>query len=164
MKRVTIPGYNSTEEPREFEILEREELEKLIDELSPSEIYKQTFEQARDMQHSGTAYTYIDARDGKLNTCWLGQNNFNHPWDDFYEIWLCSLKTGQQMIDLDTPEDILATDEEWEQWNEFDGSLEEMLGEKIYQERFENAVDWEATEFEFDEEHIKLQLDGLYNR
>ena len=93
MTIVRINGYSSNEQAREFEILDRTKLEELIDNLSTFEIFKDTFKKADSYMHSGTAYTYIDARTGQINTCWLGQNNYNHPWDSFYEIWLCDLKT-----------------------------------------------------------------------
>jgi hypothetical protein len=162
MTIVKIAGYSSNEGTREFEILEREKLEELINNLSPFEIYKDTFQKADNYMHSGIAYTYIDARTGMINICWLQSNNFNHPWDSFYEIWLCDLKSGDQKIDLNTPDNILAIGEEFEKWREFNGTLEEMLGEEEYQERYENAIDGEAIEFSFDWENITEQLNELY--
>ncbi|HAX17360.1 MAG TPA: hypothetical protein DCY00_02025, partial [Actinobacteria bacterium] len=127
MTTVKIPGYGQSEGFREFEILTREDLEEKIDDLNISDVFRDTFEMANSYMHSGTAYSYLDARNGKIFTSWLGSNTFNHPWDSFYEIWLCDLKSGDQKIDLDTPEDILSNDEEWAAWREFDGSLEEYL-------------------------------------
>jgi hypothetical protein len=116
--------------------------------------------------HSGTAYTYIDARDGSIHTCWIGSNSFNHPWDSFYEIWLCSLVTGAGAIDLDTVECLLdaGDPDEMKRWWEFDGSLREFLGDEEYKKRMEVVIDWEATEFEFDWQDIGRQLDELYAR
>ena len=71
---VKISGYSRNEGVREFEILDRKELESIIDELDQAEIYRKTFEKA--IKHKGTsgyAYTYISAIDGKIGTVWLQQ-------------------------------------------------------------------------------------------
>lgn len=164
MIKVQISGYSRSEGTREFEILDREALENMIDDLDPADIYRRTFRMADGYSHSGTVYTYIDARDGSIHTCWIGSNSFNHPWDSFYEIWLCHLTTGTGAIDLDTVECLLDTGDpdEMKRWWEFEGSLEEFLGEE-YEERKENAIEWEASEYSFNWEHIRLQLDELYD-
>ena len=164
--KIMVNGYSRSEGAREFEILDREVLENMIDDLSTSEIFRKTFRMAEGYSHSGTAYTYIDARDGSIHTCWIGQNTMNHPWDSFYEIWLCSLTTGAGAIDLDTPEHLLDIndDDEMSRWREFDGSLREFLGDEEYEKRMEVAIDWEAIEFGFDWEDIERQLDELYAR
>ena len=46
MTKIKINGYSRSEEIRIFDILDREELEKRIDDVDPYEIYKQTLEKA----------------------------------------------------------------------------------------------------------------------
>ena len=99
--KKTVKAYG---EVREFKILDREVLEEKIEELNETDIYSQTFRKMLEYGHSGTAYTYIDARNGEINTCWLGSGTQNHPFDGFYEVLLCSMKTGDQAIDINTPE------------------------------------------------------------
>ncbi len=164
--RIKVSGYNSNEGSREFEILTRATLEAKIDNLSESEIFGKTFAKANGMSHSGTAYTYIDARTGEIKTSWLGSNSFNHPWDSFYEIWLCTLKTGCGCIDLNTAE-MLLSDTECDEFREFDGSIEDFIlkkfGQKELDDRIETAIDWMAQEFYFDQENIQDQLRELYS-
>ncbi len=165
--KIMVNGYGSQEPAQEFEILDREALEKIIDNSSPSQIYRQTFEKAYGYTHGGTAYTYLDARDGSIKTSWLGSNTFNHPFDSFYEIWLCSLTTGASAIDLDTPDDLL-DDEEQHELRDYSGSIRDYLDEKHgteeYEKRMENAIDWEAMEWEMDGEKIQEQLKELYSQ
>lgn len=40
----------------------------------------------------------------------------------------------------------------------------ERFDSEEYEKRVENAIDWEAQEFNFDYENITEQLDELYNR
>ena len=164
--KILVSGYSRSEGVREFEILEREELESIIDDLSPAEIFQKTFDLARGYIHSGTAYTYLDARDGGIKTCWLGSNTFNHPWDSFYEIDLCLLTTGSGAIDFDTVEYLLDTcdPDEMKRWREFNGSLRDFLGDTEYEKRMENAIAWEADEFQFNEEELNRQLNELYTK
>lgn len=164
---VKISGYSRNEGVREFEILEREQIEAIIDELDQAEIYRKTFEKAKEFEgESGVAYTFISALDGKIGSSWLQQNNFNHPWDDFYEIILCSLETDYQNMDFNNPEYLLADNEEHEEFRKFEGIAEEFVLEKFgkeeLNERYDNLLDWLATEFKFDYSDIKEQLDYLY--
>lgn len=165
MVKVEIGGYSYQEGTKKFDILDRETLSEILDEINTVEVYRATFQKAENYKHhGGTAYTYIDARDGSLWSSWLGQNTMNHPWDSFYEIWLCKLTTGAGAVDLDTEEHLLDLSdlEEMKRWRDFDGSLKEFLGEE-YDERMENAIDWLATEYELDWEDINKQLEELYS-
>lgn len=164
---VKISGYSSNEGVREFEILDRKQLESIIDELDQAEIYRRTFEKAKAYEgKTGTAYTFISAIDGKIGTVWLQQNNFFHPWDDFDQIILCRLETDYQNMDFNDPEYLLADNEEYEEFIEFEGNAEDFIIKKFGQEelnrRYENLVEWLANEFEFDWDNIKEQLDHLY--
>ena len=161
---VKIPGYSSNEAPRIFRILPREEIEKIIDNIDDAIIWRITYQTATNMKHDGTAYTYVDARDGSICTGWLGENNFQHPWDSFSEIWLCALKSGSDMIDLDTPDELLDEDEQID-YVGYDGSIRKFLEERgeDYEERFENAIDWHASEFRIDMDAIAKDLDKLYS-
>ncbi len=163
---VKRSGYSCNEGVREFEILDRKELESIIDELDQAEIYRKTFEKA--IKHKGTsgyAYTYVSAIDGKIGTVWLQQNNFNHPWDDFDQIVLCSIDTNYQSLDFNSPE-FLLDDDEQEEFLDFEGTAEDFVAEKFGQEeldeRYENLLDWLATEFQLDYSDIKEQMDRLY--
>lgn len=176
MTKVRIAGYSSNEGSRIFDILSQEELEKRIDEIleeiGKDEIYKKTFDEAWGYSFSGTAYTYVDARDGKLVTSWLQQNNHLHPWDEFYEIVLCTVSSP---VEEPYDDDLLDTTgkeyDEFHEWqNETGGDVREFFidkygeekGEKEYQERIDNWIEWLATEFDIDWENIQRQLDELY--
>jgi len=174
MTKVRISGYSSNEGARIFEILDRKELEKKIDEIleevGKDEIYRKTFDKAWGYSFSGTAYTYVDARDGELVTSWLQQNNFLHPWDEFYEIVLCTVSSP---VEEPYDDDLLDATEydEFREWqNETGGDVREFFidkygeekGEKEYQERIDNWIEWLATEFDIDWENIQRQLDELY--
>jgi|GEM_PF-2474909 len=176
MTKVRISGYSSNEGARIFEILDRKELEKKIDEIleevGKDEIYRKTFDKAWGYSFSGTAYTYVDARDGELVTSWLQQNNFLHPWDEFYEIVLCTVSSP---VEEPYDDDLLDTTgkeyDEFHEWqNETGGDVREFFidkygeekGEKEYQERIDNWIEWLATEFDIDWENIQRQLDELY--
>ncbi|MDA8212137.1 MAG: hypothetical protein M0021_09710 [Clostridia bacterium] len=165
--KIKVSGYSANEGTREFEILEREELQTKIDNLSNTEVFRRTFEEARAYRHTGTAYTYIDARSGEIKTCWLGSNTTNHPWDSFYEIWLCSLKTGNGEQNFGV-EDLLDTSSaEYEKYLESDLNAEDFISTKYgaddLAERIENAISWQAVEFYFDEDDIERQIEELYS-
>lgn len=157
-------------EVREFEILDKEVLEEKIEELDVSDIYSQTFRKMREYGHSGTAYTYIDARNGEINTCWLGSGTVNHPFDSFYEIWLCKLETGDQAIDINTPEMLLDEDEQEDYAENYVDEIDaktyviEKFGKEELEQRIENIIDVLAVEFDLDYEDITAQIDELYNR
>lgn len=162
--KIKIGGYSASEGAREFEILSREEVEDIIDDLSTGDVFRATFERANGMSHSGVAYTYVDARNGEIRTTWLGQGTQNHPWDDFYEVVVCRLTTGAGALDLDNPDDILYSVDECAVWEEFGGSLEGFLGTEEYRRRMEVVVGWECDEFALDHDDISRQLDELYRR
>lgn len=169
MLKVRVSGYSSNERARIFEVLDKEELEKKIEELDSREIYRMTYDMAQRYSFSGTAYTYIDAQSGEVVTTWLQQNHELHPFDSFYEIILCSIDTP--VMDY-TEEDLLSTEEEYEEYYEYrrkegkgiEEYLEEKYGEEELNDRIENALDWYADEFSFDEYWIQEQLDSLYRR
>lgn len=167
---ICVSGYSVNEGSRTFQVLSRKELEKIIDELDSSEIWERTYEKGEGYRFkSGTAYTYIDARTGEIHTRWLQRNQSLHPWDSFYEIWLCSMETGASWWDFNIPEDFLfdTTSEEYEEFLGFSGSAKEYIiekyGEEELEERIQNCIDWYADEFRFDWENIKNQLDELYS-
>ena len=164
MTKVLIDGYSSSEGVREFDILELQELQSIIADLSEFEIFSQTWEKASGYYHSGSAYTYVDARDGEVYTTWQQNNTHDHPWDSFYEIVVCSLTTGAGALDVEDEEHLLDDDDpqEMKRWREFRGSFLEFFGEEEYQERMDNAIEWEAEEFEFDWEGISDQIRRLY--
>jgi len=154
-------------EVREFEILDREVLEEKIEELDVSDIYSQTFRKMLEYGHSGSAYTYIDARNGNVNTCWLGSGTENHPFDSFYEIWLCKLETGDQAIDINTPEMLLDEDEQEDYAENYvDEDVEtyviDKFGKEELKQRIENIIDVLGVEFNLDYDDITEQLNELY--
>ena len=154
-------------EVREFEILDREVLEEKIEELDVSDIYSQTFRKMLEYGHSGSAYTYIDARNGNVNTCWLGNGTENHPFDSFYEIWLCKLETGDQAIDINTPEMLLDEDEQEDYAENYvDEDVEtyviDKFGKEELKQRIENIIDVLGVEFNLNYDDITEQLNELY--
>lgn len=169
MTKVKIAGYSLNEGSRVFEILDREEIEEIIDTLSPAEIYRQTFEKAQRYSFSGDAYTYADARNGEIKTRWMQLNTFDHPWDAFYEIVLCSIKTPVEPL---SDEDLINWDDkdEVQAWKEVYPSISaedfilERYGQKELDDRIENCIWFYASEFDFDDDSIKEQLDRLYQK
>lgn len=168
--KVKIAGIGN-DGMQEFEILSREKLEELIDELSEAEIYQKTYKEAKDWQLSGNAYTYIDARNGKVVTTWIQQNNYLHPWDNFYEIILCNIGTPTPDILLEDLIDI-TDDKEYKEFvqyadetgNKIEDFIIEKYGEEELQERIENIIEYYSLEFSFDFDEIRDQLDELYNK
>jgi len=159
MEKVKIYGLSSSES-RIFEILDRKTLEEKIEELDQREIYERTVKKAYEYNMSGSAITYIDARDGSVHTYWLQANQFNHPYDNYYQIVLCTVNSP---LDFDI-RDFFENEEEEERYRESKLSLEEFFGEDEYQYRLENIFDYWANEFEFDWQKINEQLDGLYSK
>lgn len=160
----TVKAYG---EVRKFEILDRDVLEEKIEELNETDIYSQTFRKMREYGHSGTAYTYIDARNGEINTCWLSSGTENHPFDSFYEIWLCKLETGDQAIDINTPEMLLDEDEQEDYAENYvDEDVEtyviDKFGKEELKQRIENIIDVLGVEFNLDYDDITEQLNELY--
>jgi len=167
MTIVEISGYSRNEGTREFEILDRQEIEKIIDELDSTEIYKKTYTKGYGYYHSGEATCYLDARTGEVKTMWIQSNNFEHPWDSFYKIVLCSLKTGNGQLDFQENDLLDPDSEEYEEFHEqTEFGLEEFIEQKYgtdeLMDRIENAIDYYAQDFYFDIENIKKQLDDLY--
>jgi len=166
MTKVRISGYSSNERSRIFEILDREEIEEIIKDLFTPEIYQKTMDKALGYYFSGTAYTYIDARDGEIYTDWIQQNNELHPFDDFYRIILCGITTP---VDEPSEDDLLDSSElddylKWEEENYGSAKdyITETMGEKELEERYDTWIEWLAQEFELDLDSIERQLDDLY--
>lgn len=167
---VLVNGYGSNEEPREFEILSRSEIEAIIDDLSTSDVYGKAFREARGWQASGAVTVYLDARTGELASGWLGNNNFNHPFDSFYEIDLATIKTG--CGDTELNEEHLLEDPERKEYREANSdsyvSIEDWItvnhGAEELEDRIGYAIDSFAADFELDDCRIREQLDDLYAR
>ena len=161
--KIRIAGYSSNEGSRVFEILEREELEKIFDSIDRQEIFRQTFDKARDFRFSGDAYTYVDARNGEIVTRWQQGGAIDHPWDSFYEIVICSLKTPVREFDTNEYLD----EKELQKFYDSDMSLEEFIrtifGPDEFERRTENIIDFYAEFAGVDWDFIKEQLDNLYS-
>ena len=163
----TVKAYG---EVRKFEILDRDVLEEKIEELNETDIYSQTFRKMRERGHSGIAYTYIDARNGEINACWLGSGTENHPFDSFYEIWLCKLETGDQAIDINTPEMLLDGNEQEDYTENYIDEIDvetyviDKFGKEELEQRIENIIDVLGVEFNLNYDDITEQIDELYNR
>jgi hypothetical protein len=161
---------NGMGEQREFEILKQNILDEKFETIDEFDVYSRTFRKMREYGHSGTAYTYIDARNGEVNTCWLGSGTQNHPFDSFYEIWLCKLETGDQAIDINTPEMLLDEDEQEDYEENYVDEIDvetyviEKFGKEELKQRIENLIDVLGIEFNFDYDDITEQIDELYNR
>lgn len=165
--KVKIYGYSQNEGYRVFEILDREQLEEIIDAVDREEIYRQTFEKARRYHFSGDAYTYVDARDGKIVTHWQQKGTFDHPWDSFYEIVICSIATPVR--DFETNKYLDTSDkEEMQKFYDSELDVEDFIrteyGEEELERRIQNIIDFYACDFGLDFDRIKEQLDNLYPR
>lgn len=176
MTIVRIPGYSSNEGTCDFVVLPKdvllEKIDKKLEELSDSDIYKMAFEKAERYHHSGTAYVYISAIDGELYTNWLQQNTEQHPWADYDEIVLCCVNTP---IVGPYAEDLL--DINGKEWNDFNDWQSEHGGDVLdyfislygkekgqeeYDYRYDNWVDWLSLEFFIDWVNVEDQINTLY--
>ena len=162
--KVRVSGYSSSEGFRIFEILERETIEEIISNLDQSDIFYRTFDKAQGYHFSGEAYTYVDARNGEIVTRWQQQGMIDHPWDSFYEIVICSLKTPVREFETNEYLD----DEELQKFCDSDMTLEEFIlteyGPDEFERRVQNIIDFYACEFGIDWNFVKEQLDNLYSR
>lgn len=162
--KIRVSGYSSNEGSRVFEILERETIEEIISNVDQSDVFCKTFDKAQGYHFSGDAYTYVDARDGSIVTRWQQQGMIDHPWDSFYEVVICSIKTP--VVEFDT--DAYLDNEEMEKFCDSYMSLEEFIrteyGPDEFERRRENIIDFYACEFGIDWNFVKEQLDNLYSR
>ena len=134
--------------------MNKEKIKQKIDSLRPSDIYKQTIEEANGYTFSGRAITYIDALTGNIGTYWLQQNTYSNDPD---EIVLCSIETP-----LDIPsDDFFESREEQQRFEESELSLEEFFGDK-YNDRLNVIFDERSYDFEFDYEYIEEQLEKQF--
>lgn len=149
--------------------IERKVIEEIIDELDTAEIYKMAYEEALGYSFTGTAYVILDVKDGRIFTRWLMQNNY--LIDGFGEVVLCKINTPIKSL---TEHDLLSDNEMkefysyiYDNWNEYNG-IEDYIIEKYgcysLEERKSDYIDWLASEYEFNYESIKEQLDEVYNR
>ena len=149
--------------------IERKVIEEIIDELDTAEIYKMAYERAIGYSFTGTAYVVLDVTDGEIFTRWLMQNNY--LMDGFGEIVLCRINTPLESL----TENELLDDGElrefhkyiYENWDEYtciEDYIIEKYGNYSLEQRKSDYIDWLASEFEFDYESIKEQLDEIYNR
>lgn len=164
MEKVFIRGL-SEDERREFEVMDREQLEKMINDLDWEKIYKATYYEALGWTMRGRVITYIDARNGEIETYWIGQNAYKHPFDDFYEIVLCEMETVMSEPDAEEYLD----NKEYEEYIE--GLYDKWEDLKMYatikginlKERLEDIIEYYATDVEpMNYNWIKKQLDDLY--
>lgn len=161
---VLIQGLNASEK-KEYEVLDRDTLMEKIDNVDWQEVYKATYKKAEGYTFGGRALTYIDARDGELKTYWIGQNSYNHPFDDFYEIVLCSIPTQ-----MESPADIeFLNQDEYEEFqeglsNEKWDSLKKYADEKNIDldDRKDNIIEYYASEIDMDWDKVTEQVDNLY--
>lgn len=149
--------------------IERKVIEEIIDELDTAEIYKMAYERAIGYSFTGTAYVVLDVTDGKIFTRWLMQNNY--MMDDFGEIVLCRINTPLEGL----TENELLDDSElrefhnyiYDNWDEYTGVKDyiiEKYGSYSLNVRIWDYIDWLASEYEFNYESIKEQLDDIYKR
>jgi hypothetical protein len=163
--KIKVAGYSQNEGSREFEILKKEKIEKIINNIDMEEIWKRTFKKANGYT-SGTAYTYIDTRTGKIVTSWLQQYNELHPWDSFYEIVLCSIKTpvfdfeAKDLLDEEEQKDFFSQDN----YIDIEEFIRGKYGDEELEERIEEAIDWYACEFVPDWDNIENQIINLYRK
>lgn len=163
MSNVTIlvKGHSWNEEPREFTILSRPDLEAIMDKLGASEAMSLGLKEAYGWEN-GKVYVYLDARTGELRTMHLDSSTFEHPFDSFYEIILCTVR-----YPLDIPNSDYYTDDKEatehlasaigvEEW------IETNYGKNEFGFRLSNVFDGWSIDAEFDDQDIRRQLDELY--
>jgi hypothetical protein len=149
-------------EYREFEILEREQIEEIIAGLSDYEIVRAAMAGHIDGMKSG--YAVLSLETGKLGTESLGQGEQQHPWSDV-QIYLYKLDQNTCM----EVEDVL-DDEEQKEFEEFSEnglkSLKEFAQEKSIDidDRYEDAlVYYRENILDQEEGNIREQLDRWYS-
>ena len=147
---------------REVDLMSKNEIEKIIDDLDVVETYKIAYEEANGYSFSGTAYACLDVSDGEIYTKWLQQNNFTI--NNFTEVILLRMDTP---IDLIGDINDILNDEEIEEYNNSEFySCEEFVidkfGEDELEERKINIIEYWASETGLKWDNIQDQIDEIY--
>ena len=179
MISVKCGGYFGNEEPQVFEILSRAEVEKAIAALSHEEIY-QAVRSETGRTCSGTAYAYLDVRDGKLKSTWwennednVGEDIMTNSTDSFFKIWLWSItietrycsdrSESPSVFDIDYPELLLVGEDEEEEFRTYDGYASDFIREKFGEEELEYREKVAlGMERDISNMAIERQIDSLY--
>ena len=169
--KINVRGYGN-DGYSEFDVLPREEIEKIIDGLNSYDIYKTAHEAYHHQMASGWAT--IDLQTGELKGETQYSNTFNHPWDDV-QIYLFGIPQNAEPFNEN---DLLDEDEqkEFKELNEDECiDLDDFMREKgiDVDERYENCYEYFSLEYEYfslelevnsDDENIQGQLDNFYNK
>lgn len=145
---------------REFNIIEKKELEEKLSNISSEEVFKNTMKLAERHRFSGEAYAYLDAETGTIEYGWV-----KHPFDSYKEIILCRLETPIESFD---ERDLLDEKELDDYYEETDGYIspeeyiEEHWGIEELENRIENVREAYAWTFSIDWEEVRRQVDELY--
>jgi len=148
---------------REFEILERGQVQEILEGLSDYDIVRAAM--AGHIDGMKTGYAVLNLQTGELATESLGQNELQHPWSDV-QIYIYSLSQNSRM----ESEDVLDDDElaEFEEFSECGlHSLEEFADQKgiDLDDRYLDAlVCYRENILDQEEESIQSQLDDWYGR
>lgn len=188
LKTVEINHYNERED--EIEVLDRETLEDIIDNLDMEKISHEAFNEARGHSMSGSIDVEIDARDGEVSIGFSQSNSMTIGYYDTY-IRLFSIRTGDGIgddykypnddKDLFTENEHIAYYEELEERNsriedeEEDGEIladyeiKDAVIEKfnldedeLLEEYFE-VIDAENVDWLLDTDEINRQIEELYS-
>lgn len=154
----------------EFEVLERDIIQKQLAAIDRQLLAAQLLEYADMKQVSGMAYIYLDARDGRLKEEWLSQGESLHPWDSFYQIILMDEITPiswENVTDYDFIDEYSPEWDEFQEWYEDRGcgTAEEFILEKYGEDELEKrkAIIFEhwAESMEFRDD-IEEQINEIY--
>lgn len=188
LKTVEINHYNERED--EIEVLEKDALKDIIDNLDLEKISHEAFNEARGRSISGSVDVEIDARDGEICISFSQSNSMTIGYYDTY-IRLFSIRTGNGIGDdykspeldiyLFTEDEHIAYYKELEERNyriengEEDGEIlseseiKDAVIEKfnldedeLLEEYFE-VIDAENVDWLLDTDEINRQIEELYS-
>lgn len=188
LKTVEINHYNERED--EIEVLEKDALKDIIDNLDLEKISHEAFNEARGRSISGSVDVEIDARDGEICISFSQSNSMTIGYYDTY-IRLFSIRTGNGIGDdykspeldiyLFTKDEHIAYYKELEERNyriengEEDGEIlseseiKDAVIEKfnldedeLLEEYFE-VIDAENVDWLLDTDEINRQIEELYS-
>ena len=124
INKVEYYGESETEY-RDFEVLDREEVETIIRNLNTSEVIHEVYNEARSHTFGGTIRAYIDIEDGELNYSYTMHNNSSIGYFTNVYLYEVSYYDGDDLNYPDSDEYLLTEQEHLDYFNKLKEVKEE---------------------------------------